>query len=197
MWLYSALLREYSLSSFYSFSIHPITPVLCILCVNLVSLLSFCTLGICARALPRDPDHSGSFFTSHRRSLRPLLHFLGFVSRSDRRSLYPHTSQGPLAGISSVTGTPSYLQGSLAGISPVTPSYLQGSLAGISPVTPSYYQGSLADISSATPSYYQGPLEQGNPVRRTHKAVRSKQRSLIITTQPSTYGHTATDGRSI
>ena len=69
------LFREYPLSSLYSLSIHPITPVLCVLCVNSVSMSSSCSLGICARALPRDPDYSGPLFTLHRRSFRPLPSF--------------------------------------------------------------------------------------------------------------------------
>jgi hypothetical protein len=54
--------REHPSFLLHSLSIHPITPVLCVSCVNSVSMPSCCSLGIYGRALPRDPDDSGSFY---------------------------------------------------------------------------------------------------------------------------------------
>ena len=117
---------EYPLTSLYSLSIHPITPVLCVLCVNSVSMSSSCSLGICARALPRDPDHSGFLFTLHRRSFRPLLSF----------------SVDPIVGCPFISHC-------------VLPHPRVCWLAYRQPRPPTI-QGLLADTSSATPSYYLG-----------------------------------------
>ena len=165
------LFREYPLSSLYSLSIHPITPVLCVLCVNSVSMSSSCSLGICARALPRDPDYSGPLFTLHRRSFRPLPSFsvdpivgCPFIGHC----VLPHPR---VCWLASRRPRPP-IQGLLADISSATPSYYIGFvgwhlvshtlilsrgrwLASRQPHT-STIQGSLADISSATPSYYLG-----------------------------------------
>ena len=162
------LFREYPLSSLYSLSIHPITPVLCVLCVNSVSMSSSCSLGICARALPRDPDYSGPLFTLHRRSFRPLPSFsvdpivgCPFIGHC----VLPHPR---VCWLASRRPRPP-IQGLLADISSATPSYYLGFvgrhlvghalilsrgrwLASRQPHPPTI-QGSLVGTSPATPSW--------------------------------------------